>query len=94
MSAEFEEFVEKRTKEFLEGQDLDSFVQLVPEENRAEFSAKLVSFTQALVEQSTATGLAIVIKMEDIEKVQSSILEKSTQTAKKIGLFREHNRRH
>jgi hypothetical protein len=88
-SGEFKDFVEQRTKEFLSGQDLDSFVRLVPEEKRAEFSLKLVSFIQAVAESSTATGLSILLKIENIERVQSTILKKSTETADQLDKIRD-----
>lgn len=87
-SVEFRDFVEQRTKEFMDGRDLDSFVRLVPEENRAEFASRLVAFLQAVVESSTATGLAILLKIENIETVQASILEKSTETMGRLDMIR------
>lgn len=82
-SIEFKEFLEERVNLFLSDQDLDSFVQLVPEKKRAEFSAKFVKFIQAVVESSTATGLAILLKIENIERLQGVILGRSNQVLNK-----------
>lgn len=79
-AVEFEAYVQQRAKEFLDGQDLNAFISLVPEDKQAEFSKKLVKFVQALVESSTATGMSLLLKIENIEKIEASVLETTSQT--------------